>query len=124
MATAARLRAVVLLAFVAASPAHADDPAPSNAEKLKRAKELDGQVSELNKAAKYSEAMPLAQESLKLREEALGPNHPDVAISLNNLADLYMRQGRLAEAELLFRRSLAIKEKILVCAPVFFSDDL
>jgi tetratricopeptide (TPR) repeat protein len=43
----------------------------------------------------------------------LGTGHPDVAISLNNLAELYRNQGRYAEAEPLYQRSLAIKEKTL-----------
>ncbi len=46
-------------------------------------------------------------------EKALGPEHPDVATSLNNLALLYQAQGNYAEAEPLFRRSLAIYEKAL-----------
>ena len=41
----------------------------------------------------------------------LGPDHPDVARSLNNLADLYERQGRYAEAQPLFERALAIRER-------------
>jgi len=34
---------------------------------------------------------------LAIREKALGPDHPDVATSLNNLAELYRLQGRFAE---------------------------
>jgi len=41
------------------------------------------------------------------------PTHPDVAISLNNLAALYEDQGDYAKAEPLYRRSLAIREKAL-----------
>ena len=44
-------------------------------------------------------------------EKALGPDHPEVATNLNNLAELYRVQGRYAEAEPLNRRSLAIREK-------------
>ena len=40
----------------------------------------------------------------------LARDHPDVARSLNNLADLYERQGRYAEAQPLFERALAIRE--------------
>ena len=36
----------------------------------------------------------------------------EIAIGLNNLADAYRAQGRLAEAEPLFKRSLVISEKI------------
>ena len=41
-------------------------------------------------------------------EKALGPDHPDVAQSLNNLADLYSAQGRHADAEPLYKRALAL----------------
>ena len=43
----------------------------------------------------------------------LGPDHPDVAISLNNLAGLYQHQGNYAKAEPLYKRSLAIFETAL-----------
>ena len=43
----------------------------------------------------------------------MGPDHLDVAISLNNLALLYQDQGKYAEAELLHERSLKIREKTL-----------
>ena len=44
---------------------------------------------------------------------ALGPEHPDVAKSLHNLAGLYKAQGRYAEAESLYKRALAIFEHAL-----------
>jgi Tetratricopeptide repeat len=37
----------------------------------------------------YAKAEPLYQRPLAIREKALGPEHPDVAASLNNLAWLY-----------------------------------
>ena len=40
-----------------------------------------------------------------------GPDHPDVATALNNLAELLQATDRLAEAELLMRGALAIDEK-------------
>jgi tetratricopeptide (TPR) repeat protein len=46
-------------------------------------------------------------------EEVLGEEHPDMALSLNNLAALYDNQGRYAEAEPLYQRALAIVEKVL-----------
>ncbi len=58
-------------------------------------------------------AEPLALRSLAIDEKALGPDHPDVAISLNNLALLYETQGKYAEAEPLYKRALAIREKAL-----------
>ncbi len=62
---------------------------------------------------RYAEAEPLLQRALAIRERALGPEHPHVAASLNNLAVLYDTQGRYAEAEPLYQRSLAIREKAL-----------
>ncbi len=46
-------------------------------------------------------------------EKALGPEHADVAINLNNLAALYQAQGNYAKAAPLYQRSLAILEKAL-----------
>jgi tetratricopeptide (TPR) repeat protein len=43
----------------------------------------------------------------------LGAGHVDTAQSLNNLARLYYEQGKYAEAEPLYKRSLAIVEKAL-----------
>jgi hypothetical protein len=38
----------------------------------------------------------------------LGESHPDVAISLNNLAKLYQGQGRNAESGVLYSQALDI----------------
>jgi len=43
----------------------------------------------------------------------LGPQHPDTAISLNNLANLYGIQGKYEYAEPLLQRALAIHEQVL-----------
>ena len=49
----------------------------------------------------------------RLREKASVPIIPMLRPSLNNLAELYKVQGRYADAEPLFKRSLAIREKAL-----------
>src|SRR6476659_2636040 len=46
-------------------------------------------------------------------EKALGPEHPEVGQSLNNLAALYHGQGRYPETEPLYKRSLAVWETAL-----------
>ena len=46
-----------------------------------------------------------------IRETALGANHPDVGQTLNNLAIVYRAQGKYTEAEGLYKRALAIREK-------------
>ena len=48
-----------------------------------------------------------------IREKVLGRDHPDVARSLNNLADLYERQGRYADAEPPYQRAATIREAAL-----------
>ena len=42
---------------------------------------------------KYKEAEPLCKRALEIREKVLGPEHPDVAKQLNNLALLCQNQG-------------------------------
>jgi tetratricopeptide (TPR) repeat protein len=58
----------------------------------------------------YDEAELLYLHSLRIRENELEKNHPDVASSLNNLALLYDAQNKFAQAEPLHFRSLAIRE--------------
>jgi CHAT domain-containing protein/Tfp pilus assembly protein PilF len=53
------------------------------------------------------------QRLLAITEQALGPDHLDVAGSLNNLAQTYVAQGRLTDAEPLLKRALAIREHVL-----------
>ena len=48
--------------------------------------------------------------ALAIDEASYGPEHPNVAIRLNNLAQLLQATNRLAEAEPLMRRALAIDE--------------
>ena len=49
--------------------------------------------------------------ALAIDETSLGPDHPNVATSLNNLAQLLQDTNRLAEAEPLMRGALAIDEQ-------------
>jgi tetratricopeptide (TPR) repeat protein len=62
---------------------------------------------------KYDEALPLAQESLRLAESSFGTEHPNVVSSLYSLGTLYHAQKKFAEAEPYYRRALAIAGKIL-----------
>ena len=58
--------------------------------------------------ASMSQAEPLYKRALAIREKQLGPEHPDTATSLNNLAGLYHAQGKYEQAEPLYQRALAI----------------
>lgn len=61
----------------------------------------------------YRDAEPLLAGALATQEKALGPDHLELASSLDSLAELRWRQDRFAEAESLHRRALAIREKAL-----------
>ena len=52
--------------------------------------------------------MPLFRRALTIVEKALGPEHPNVATGLNNLASLYADQGKYAEADPLYQRALIV----------------
>ena len=43
----------------------------------------------------YDRAEPLYRQALEITKKALGEEHPDYATSLNNLAALYQRNGRV-----------------------------
>jgi tetratricopeptide (TPR) repeat protein len=63
----------------------------------------------------YANAENLFKQALENLEKpsVLGPDHPEVATTLDGLARLYLAQDRLSEAEPLLKRSLAIREKVL-----------
>ena len=61
---------------------------------------------------RYCDAVNSFQAAVK-EAEAFGPQDPRLATSLNNLAELYRLQGKFVDAEPLYKRSLAIREKAL-----------
>src|SRR6266566_3030647 len=67
----------------------------------------------LDEHAQYEQAKPLYERALAIREQVLGPNHPDTATSLNNLAALYDSQGNYEQAKPLYEHALAITERVL-----------
>src|SRR5918911_1318810 len=83
------------------------------AAELGEALRLNEQAFRLYKEGRYAEAVPLIERSLAIRERAFGPDHPQVAASLNNLAELYLRVGDFVRAEPLYQRALAIWVKVL-----------
>ncbi|MEV2267852.1 FxSxx-COOH system tetratricopeptide repeat protein [Nonomuraea africana] len=74
----------------------------------------------LNQAALFSStqgrhqhARDFSSRALAIAEAALGPDHPDVATCLGNLASSLRDLGRASEAVPLFQRALAITEAAL-----------
>ena len=83
-------------------------PAPGNEWKL-----LEDYSISLYQQGNYDGAVVAAKEALRVAEKTVGPDHPDVATSLNNLGKLYGVQGQYAQAETLYKRALTIREKAL-----------
>jgi hypothetical protein len=59
-------------------------------------------------AGDLASADELLRGAARIQEEELGPLHPDLANTLNNLAIVAERTGRSSEAETLYRRAAAI----------------
>ncbi len=94
----------LLLAALLPSPAYAQE---------KMWKELNTKLRTLYQQGRYAEAAKVAKEALKVAEATFGPDHPDVGVSLNNLALMYKAQGKYAEAEPLYKRELVLYQKTL-----------
>jgi CHAT domain-containing protein/tetratricopeptide (TPR) repeat protein len=74
---------------------------------------LLAQIDRLSHASQYREAGELTKRLLTLTERRFGPNHPNVATTLNNLGEFLRFQGRYAEAEPYYDRALAMAEKAM-----------
>jgi tetratricopeptide (TPR) repeat protein len=61
----------------------------------------------------YHDAEELYARALAIEEQSVGPNHPEVAAMLNNLAQIYGFEGRYDDAEKLYARAIDIWERTL-----------
>ena len=61
---------------------------------------------------RHSKAEPLLRQALAIDEKSFGPDHPTVAIRLNNLSQLLEATNRFSEAELPSGRGLVILRQI------------
>ena len=88
-----------------ARSAHAQ--APSDAE----LNALYARFNTLNQAGKYGEAIPVAERFAEAIRARTGESSADYATAVSNLAWLFKLTNRLAEAEPLMRRAVAIYDK-------------
>ncbi len=86
---------------------------PFAAAQQPRWEELNAQVEQLYQNGDYAAATPIALKAVKAAEAAFGPDDANTATALNNLALLYEKQDKNADAEPLFERALSIREKAL-----------
>ncbi|HLZ61583.1 MAG TPA: FxSxx-COOH system tetratricopeptide repeat protein [Ktedonosporobacter sp.] len=65
----------------------------------------------LRDRSRYAEAESLLLHALEIFERQLGPEHPEVAMPLNILANLYLYQGKYEQVEPLCKRALQLLEQ-------------
>ncbi|MEH2269840.1 MAG: tetratricopeptide repeat protein [Nostoc sp.] len=61
----------------------------------------------------YQQAEPWLRQCVKIAENRLGSEHPDIATSLNNLAALHKSTGRYSEAESPYKKALELTKRLL-----------
>jgi CHAT domain-containing protein/tetratricopeptide (TPR) repeat protein len=69
--------------------------------------------NELYAAGNYPAALVEAQKQEAVVKARFGVNHSNYSVALNNLAVVYQAQGKYADAEGLYKRALAIRERAL-----------
>jgi len=62
---------------------------------------------------RYAEAEPLYRQALDIKRAALGNDHPDVAVTLNNLASLCAATSREGEALELMKQAQSITDHMI-----------
>jgi tetratricopeptide (TPR) repeat protein/CHAT domain-containing protein len=72
----------------------------------RRVRALNVRVLELYEAGLVEQALPLAVEATGLARRALEPDHPNLAASINSLAELYRLSGDFDAAEPLYREAV------------------
>ncbi|MEM9163112.1 MAG: tetratricopeptide repeat protein, partial [Cyanobacteria bacterium P01_F01_bin.4] len=88
-------------------------PASQAEREVAAANALNAQVLALYEQGRYGEALPLAQQALEQWRRLLGNEHPQVAIALNNVAEMYRTTGNPIAAEPLYQEALAIQAATL-----------
>lgn len=85
-----------------------DAPDASPQIRLQLAMQLNNLGNVYAELRKQVDAVDAYQRSLIIREDILGPDHPDVAVTLGNLASACASAGMWTRADSLNRRALAI----------------
>ena len=93
------MKPVVLALFFAVSLASAQE---------ERWAQLSQQVEQLRQQGQINQAIPVAQQAVKVAVSAFGPNDRRVGLSLDTLGLLYKSLDDLADADSCLRRALAI----------------
>ena len=84
---------------------------PANAQES-RWRQLTEQVTLLRQQGRTADAIPLAQEAVRVAESTFGADDSHVVVSLNELGLLLKDQEKFADAESFFRHALGISLKV------------
>ena len=98
-------------AVVAQNPTQSSTPVALTTDQkasLEEAAALSRRVTQLHRAKKFDEAIPLGQRAVELRRSVLGERDSLVAESVSNLAALYVGKEDYERGENQFRSALAI----------------
>ena len=76
-------------------------------------KALNKKMLTLYKNGRTLDAIDVAKEVLTVAEKTYGKKHPYVSTSLNNIALLYIADGKYEKAEEFYERSLKLAEELL-----------
>ncbi len=98
---------VLLLAFFAVAVAAAQETPEQQAVRLQE------QAQSLYDSGRYQDGIDVAKRAVAFVEQALGPEHPAVAVSLQALGHLYLAAGNYDLAQSTHQRALALREKAL-----------
>ena len=85
--------------------------APSRAQEA-HWKDLNAQIAQLQKQGKTEEALPIAQEAVRVAESTFGANNADTATAVLKLGTIYSTLGSYPEAEPLLKRAMSLQEKL------------
>lgn len=80
---------------------------------LEQAREVTREARKLLETHNPEEAAPLAEKALTIREELLGPDHPEVANSIQMLASIAYEAEDFNKAEILYDQAIKLREKFL-----------
>jgi tetratricopeptide (TPR) repeat protein len=61
----------------------------------------------------YSKALSFYEKALEIQQESLPPNHPDFAMSYNNIGGVYRNMGEYSKALSFYKRTIDIGQHSL-----------
>ncbi|KAK3676438.1 hypothetical protein LTR78_003714 [Recurvomyces mirabilis] len=83
---------------------------PHHADVVRAKNNLAASLNSQHKDLDYAETLQL--DVIAADRDSLGPEHPDTLVSLNNLGNIYMHQGRFEKAVETQRNALATSERV------------